>query len=233
MIFSNRTDAGRKLAARLAEYKGRDVIVYGLPRGGVAVAAEVARALDAPLDLILVRKIGAPRQPELAIGAIADDGEPVMVRNENVLELAEMSREAFQAACRRELDEIARRRRSYLGERKPLDPEGRIAIIIDDGIATGATVKAALRALRRRKPAKLVLAVPVAPADAITELRAEADAVECLEVPDPFDAIGYFYDDFHQMTDAEVSSLLARQEQQVASSQRSSTASSRRGEAPS
>lgn len=209
MHFRDRVDAGRQLAARLAAYKGHNVVIYALPRGGVAVAAEVARALEAPLDLVLVRKLGAPWQPELAMGAVVDGAEPVVVRNEDVLAMSDISADAFDAACKRELVEIERRRKEYLGGRKPLDPAGRTAIVIDDGIATGATVKAALRALRRRKPAKLVLAVPVAPPGTIAELRGEADAVECLDTPEPFDAIGFFYSDFHQMSDAEVTGILS------------------------
>jgi predicted phosphoribosyltransferase len=210
MFFRDRSDAGRKLAIALATYRGENVVIYALPRGGVAVGAEVARVLDAPLDLVLVRKVGTPGQPELAMGAVVDGGEPLVIRNEDVLAMAGISATDFDLACQRELAEIERRRKLYLAGRKPIDPAGRIAIVIDDGIATGATVKAALRALRRRMPAKLILAVPVAPPDAIAGLLAEADAVECLDTPEPFGAIGYFYDDFHQLSDADVIDTLAQ-----------------------
>ncbi|MGB8364470.1 MAG: phosphoribosyltransferase [Rhizomicrobium sp.] len=204
MIFHDRADGGRQLAVALQGYRNESCVVYALPRGGVPVAAEVAQALHAPLDLILVRKIGVPFQPELAMGAVVDGGSPVTVRNENVIAMAGISESTFQQVCRRELAEVERRRTLYLGNRAPISPEGRVAIVVDDGIATGASMSAALRAMRARKPKKLVLATPVAPKDTIAELRKEADEIVCLEIPEYFDAVGYFYRNFAQTTDAEV-----------------------------
>jgi putative phosphoribosyl transferase len=210
MSFKNRSDAGRKLAARLAHYKGQPVVLLALPRGGVPVAAEVAAVLGAPIDLVLVRKIGVPMQPELAMGAVVDGDPPVVVRNEDVIRLAGVDEGSFQAVCDRELAEIERRRRLYLGGRNRIGVEGRVVIVIDDGIATGATTRAALRAIRARKPQKLILAVPVGPTDTIEAMREEADEVLCLEIYADFSAIGYFYDDFRQTTDQEVIDILAK-----------------------
>jgi putative phosphoribosyl transferase len=210
MSFKNRSDAGRNLAARLAHYKGQPVVLLALPRGGVPVAAEVAAVLGAPIDLVLVRKIGVPLQPELAMGAIVDGDPPVVVRNEDVIRLAGVDEGSFQAVCDRELAEIERRRRLYLGGRNRIGVEGRVVIVIDDGIATGATTRAALRAIRSRKPQKLILAVPVGPTDTIEAMREEADEVLCLEIYADFSAIGYFYDDFRQTTDQEVIGILAK-----------------------
>jgi putative phosphoribosyl transferase len=210
MSFRNRTDAGRQLAARLAHYKGQPVVLLALPRGGVPVAAEVAEVLGAPIDLVLVRKIGVPLQPELAMGAIVDGDPPVVVRNEDVIRLAGVDESSFQAVCERELAEITRRRRLYLGGRAPTPVKDRVAIVVDDGIATGATTRAALRAIRSRQPKKLILAVPVGPPDTIEAMRDEADEVHCLEIHADFGAIGYFYDDFRQTTDQEVIDILAK-----------------------
>jgi putative phosphoribosyl transferase len=183
--------------------------VLALPRGGVPVAAEVATALGAPLDLVLVRKIGVPWQPELAMGAIVDGGAPIIVRNEDVIRLTGVDDLAFQAVCDSELAEIERRRQLYVGDRTRLEVNGRLAIVIDDGIATGATTRAALQAIRRRQPSKLILAVPVGPPDTIEAMREEADEVLCLEIHENFGAIGYYYDDFRQTTDEEVIDILA------------------------
>lgn len=209
MVFRDRAEAGQTLAKQLVTYKPNNPIVYGLPRGGVAVAAEVARALDAPLELILVRKIGVPWHPELAMGAVVDGGAPIIVRNEDVLSMARVSPDEFEGACKLELAEIERRRKLYLGDRMPPNPEGRVSIVIDDGIATGATVKAALRALRQRRPKKLVLAVPVATRETVEALRSDADEIVCLDMPDNLGAIGYFYRDFRQLEDDDVLRLLA------------------------
>ena len=208
MPFRDRIDAGRRLAQALLPYREKDTVILALPRGGVEVGAEIAHALNAPLDLLMVRKIGAPMHSELAVGAVIDGGSPIVVRNEEVIRLSHTSEAEFQAICRRELAEIERRVKHYLGGRPALDTQGKIAIVVDDGIATGATMRAALRALRQRKPAKLVLAVPVAPPDAIAALRSEVDEVVCLETPDDFGALGYFYEDFHQLTDADVIAIL-------------------------
>jgi predicted phosphoribosyltransferase len=210
MTYQDRADAGRRLAKALSSYKGRHPVVLALPRGGVPVAAEVAAALDAPLDLILVRKIGVPTQPELAMGAVVDGTAPIVVRNEEVIELSGTTADEFDAACRRELAEIERRRQLYIGERSRAEIAGQVVIVIDDGIATGATTMAALQAIRNRKPKELVLAVPVGPLDTITQLRREVDALICLDTPELFGAIGYFYRDFRQVSDREVVAILKR-----------------------
>ena len=209
MPFRDRRDAGARLAAALAGYKAERPVVLALPRGGVPVAAEIATALSAPLDLILVRKIGVPFQRELAMGAVVDGGRPTIVRNEDVIAMADVSEEEFQAVCASELAEIERRRQAYVGKRPPIDVTGRTTIVVDDGLATGATMKAALRALRTRGPARLVMAVPVAPDDTLKEMEKEADDIVCLEVPGLFGAIGAFYGDFRQIADREVVALLA------------------------
>ncbi len=210
MPFRDRSDAGAKLARALARYKTAQPAILALPRGGVTVAAEVAAALDVPLDLVLVRKIGVPAQPELAMGAVVDGEAPVIVRNDDVIEMAGVSEAEFKAVCDSELAEIERRRRRYLGERARIPIAGRTVIVIDDGVATGATMRAALRALRARRPQKLVLAVPVAPTDMLAVMRREADDVVCLEDHKRFGAIGMFYADFRQVTDEEVIAALAR-----------------------
>lgn len=210
MTFRDRSDAGRRLAKALSAYKGRNAVVLALPRGGVPVAAEVAEALDAPLDLILVRKIGVPSQPELAMGAVVDGPAPIVVRNQEVIELSGTTAEEFDAVCTEELAEIERRRNLYLGERTRAPIAGQVVIVVDDGIATGATTRAALQAIRNRKPKELVLAVPVAPPDTIERLRGEVDALICLEAPEAFGAIGYFYQDFRQVGDEEVVETLKR-----------------------
>ena len=210
MLFQDRTDAGRQLAKALLKYKRRHPVILALPRGGVPVAAQVAAALDAPLDLLLVRKIGVPSQPELAMGAVADGEEPVIIRNTDVIELSDVSTQEFDEICRVECAEIERRRKRYLGNRIRSEVTGQVAIIIDDGIATGATTLAAIKAVRMRKPKELVLAVPVAPRDTIKKLHAEADAIVCLDTPREFGAIGYFYRDFPQVSDDEVIALLKR-----------------------
>jgi predicted phosphoribosyltransferase len=210
MSFQDRADAGRQLARALAAYKGQQPVVLALPRGGVSVAAEVAAALDAPLDVILVRKIGVPFQPELAMGAVVDGDEPLVVRNEAVIRHAGIGEAAFQAVCDSELAEIERRRQRYLGGRERIEVADRSAIVIDDGIATGATMRAALRATRLRKPKKLILAVPVAPTDSLAVMRREADEIVCLEAHPDLGAIGYYYSDFRAVPDEVVIALLAQ-----------------------
>ena len=204
MPFRDRMDAGRQLAKALASYKQQNPVVLALPRGGVPVAAEIAAALDAPLDLILVRKIGVPFQPELAMGAAVDGRDPVIVRNENVIRIAGIEESEFATARDHELAEIERRRKLYLGDRPHPVLKSEIVIVVDDGIATGATTRAALCAIRMREPRKLVLAVPVAPTQTLRDLRNEADEIVCLEDYEDFGAIGLFYDDFRQVSDAEV-----------------------------
>jgi predicted phosphoribosyltransferase len=209
MSFVDRTEAGRRLAEALDAYAGKEAVVLALPRGGVPVAAEVASRLGAPLDLLIVRKIGVPYQPELAMGAVVDGEAPVVVRNEDVIRQADLSQAEFDRVRDHELAEIERRRERYLAGRQPVDIAGRTAIVIDDGIATGATVRAAIRGLRRKKPAEIVLAVPVAPPDTVAMLETEADRVVCLEQPSFFQAIGLHYRDFRQVSDEEVIATLA------------------------
>ena len=210
MLFQNRTDAGRQLAKALLKYKGRHPVVLALPRGGVLVAAEVASALDAPLDLLLVRKIGLPIQPELAMGAVADGEEPTVIRNNDVIDACGISPEEFDAVCNEERAEIRRRRQRYLGNRERATVKDQVAIVIDDGIATGATTLAAIRAVRGREPKEVVLAVPVAPLETLKKLHPEVDAIVCLDTPEDLGAIGYFYRDFHQVSDSEVIGILKR-----------------------
>jgi predicted phosphoribosyltransferase len=210
MPFRNRADAGRKLARALSGYKDQRPVILALPRGGVMVAAEVAAALDAPLDLILVRKIGVPAQPELAMGAVVDGADPIVVRNDDVIRLAGVDESEFKSVCDAELAEIERRRRRYIGSRERAELAHRVVIVIDDGIATGATTRAGLHAVRKRNPVKLVLAVPVAPSEALPEMRQEADDVVCLEDYEAFGAIGFYYSDFRQVSDQEVIDTLVR-----------------------
>jgi putative phosphoribosyl transferase len=210
MPFDDRTDAGRQLAGILAPYRNQKSVVLALPRGGVTVAAEIAAALSAPLDLIFVRKIGVPQQPELAMGAVVDGGSPMVVRNEDVIAFAEVSERQFQVVYDHELAEVERRRARYLGDRERVDLADCVAIVVDDGVATGATALAALRAARLRNPAKLVLAVPVGPRETIAQLRAEADDLICLEEYEFFAAIGTYYADFGQVSDQTVIDTLRR-----------------------
>lgn len=208
MLFTDRREAGRKLAERLLALKLKDPVVLALPRGGVPVGSEVARALAAPLDLVLVRKIGAPDREELAVGAIADGEHPELVTDPRLIGLLDVSREYLEATKAAALQEIQRRRRVYLGNRQPVEIAGRTAIVVDDGVATGATMLAAVRATRRREPARLVLAVPVASRDALKRLQREADNVVCLDAPAEFYAVGQFYVAFPQLRDDEVTALL-------------------------
>jgi putative phosphoribosyl transferase len=205
--FSDRTHAGKVLAADLAAYAGRaGLLVLALPRGGVPVAHEVAIALDAPLDVFLVRKLGTPGQEELAMGAIASGG--VRVLNEDVIRLLGLSTGDIDRMAARESREIERREREYRGARPPADIDGRTVILVDDGLATGATMRAAARAVRAQRPRELIIAVPVAARDTCESLRAEADTVVCTETPEPFQAVGLWYSDFQQTPDADVRRLL-------------------------
>ena len=209
-MFSDRRDAGRRIADALFRFKDRDPVVLALVRGGVPVGFEVARALDAPLDIVLVRKVGAPDRPEFAAGAIVDGTDPEIVINTEVMHLTGMTEEDFSEVAKPQLAEIERRRLLYLGGRRRPELAGKTAIITDDGVATGATTRAALRAIRRQKPARLVLAVPVAPPETIAELRVDADEIVCLETPTTLVAISRFYDRFEQVGDDEVIDLLDR-----------------------
>lgn len=208
--FADRAAAGRALAARVAALTPDQPVVLALPRGGVPVAFEVARALRAPLDLLLVRKIGVPYQPELALAAVMDGAMPLIVVDEPVQRATGIGRDAIEALARPQFAEIERRRKLYLGDRPSVPLANRSAIVVDDGIATGTTVRVALQGLRQRNPARIVLAVPVAPHEAIEALRAEVDDLVCLAQPEPFHAIGLYYQDFHQLDDAEVITFLAR-----------------------
>jgi predicted phosphoribosyltransferase len=208
MRFRDRRDAGRVLAERLQIYKGRgDLLVLALPRGGVPVAFEVARELQAPLDVLLVRKLGLPGHEELAIGAVATGG--IRVLDEALLRQFGISAETVEGIAEREGRELQRRERAYRAEQPPPDPAGSTVILVDDGLATGASMRAAVRALRRSGPAAVVVAVPVAPAATCAALREDADAVVCARTPEPFAAVGQWYEDFSQTSDEEVRELLA------------------------
>jgi putative phosphoribosyl transferase len=207
--FANRTQAGRLLAdALLSRSLPSPRLVLALPRGGVPVAAEIARTLGAPLDLLLVRKIGAPFQPELAVAAVVEGTPPDVVINEETASLPGVGEAYIRSAVPAAVREIARRRSVYMAGRPQQPVEGATVIVVDDGIATGTTMKAALQALRRRRPARLIAAVPVAPHETLAELRHQVDEVICLREPEPFHAIGLHYLDFHQLSDDEVCAML-------------------------
>jgi predicted phosphoribosyltransferase len=209
-MFANRKDAGRQLAALLMHLKSEQPVVLALPRGGVPVAFENATALGAPLDFVLVRKIGVPWQPELAVAAVVNGDRPQIVENEDVMRMLTIPEDFIQEEAKRQLQEIDRRRALYLKDRARADVKGCTAIVVDDGIATGATARAALRAVRRTGPKRLVLAVAVAPRTTVETLRAECDEVVCVATPDDFGAISVFYADFQQVSDDEVVDLLQR-----------------------
>jgi predicted phosphoribosyltransferase len=205
--FADRRDAGRALAERLSQYAHReDVVVLALPRGGVPVAHEVARALGAQLDVFVVRKLGAPQQPELAMGAIATGG--VRVLNEDVVRWYDVSPATLEAITQSEQKELIRREAMYRDGRAPLSVEGKTVLLVDDGLATGSTMKAAVAAVRRLKPSRVVVAVPVGAPDTCTELAAIADELVCVRTPVSFTAVGVWYQDFSQTTDEEVRTLL-------------------------
>lgn len=209
MRFANRREAGRFLAERLSDYAGRpDVRVLALPRGGVPVGYEIAQALEAPLDVFLVRKLGVPGREELAMGAIATGGMRVL--NEDVIRGLEIPDSVIDAATAEEARELRRRELAYRGDRPPVDVAGRVVILVDDGLATGSTMRAAVAALRRQNPARLIVAVPTGAAETCAELEQEADEVICGQTPDPFYAVGLWYEDFSQTTDEEVHDLLHR-----------------------
>ena len=207
MLYRDRREAGRQLAAKLAAYAGRpDVLVLALPRGGVPVAYEVARALAAPLDIFLVRKLGLPGHEELAMGAVASGG--IRVLNKEVVQALRVPEEVIDEVAAEELGELERRERLYRGDRPPPYVRGRIVILIDDGLATGSTMRAAIAALRRQHPARIVVAVPVGAPETCAEFQDEADEAICALTPDPFYAVGLWYGDFTQTTDEEVRDLL-------------------------
>jgi predicted phosphoribosyltransferase len=205
--FRDRRDAGRYLAGMLGTYAGRDdVVVLGLPRGGVPVAHEVAKALAAPLDVFVVRKLGVPGHEELAMGAVASGG--VQVLNERVLDLAGVDSVALESVVARESRELARREGAYRGDVPPLDLRDKVVLLVDDGLATGSTMRAAVRAVRDRGPARVVVAVPAGAAETCDELAADADEVVCAVMPSPFLAVGQWYYDFSQTSDDDVRALL-------------------------
>lgn len=206
--FADRRSAGRLLAGHLLKYKSERPLVLALPRGGVPVAYEVAERLDADLDVLLVRKLGAPHHPEFGIGAVIDGDKPQILLNQDVVDQLSVPPGYIHNEAHRQLREIERRREQYLGRREPIPVAGRTVIVVDDGIATGSTIRAALRALRQKRPAKLILAVPVGAPDSVLSLSNECDDVICLVTPDPFHAVGVHYGDFTQTTDEEVKQLL-------------------------
>lgn len=205
--FRDRIDAGRALAGRLRSYAGDPrLLVLALPRGGVPVGAEIAAALRAPLDVFVVRKLGVPGHEELAFGAIASG--QVLVLNDDVVRAMRIKPQTIEAIAAEEGRELARREHAYRGDRAPVDPSGKVVILVDDGLATGATMRAAVRALRDRGAERLIIAVPVAAAQTCDEFRAEVDDIVCAMTPEPFHAVGLWYDDFSQTTDEEVEELL-------------------------
>ena len=212
-LFRDRADAGRQLAARLQQYADDPgVVVLGLPRGGIPVAHEVARALHAPLDVFVVRKLGVPGYPELAMGAIASGG--VRVLNEDVVTGLGIPEDVIEAVAADEAAELRRREQAYREGRPPLEVRGKKVILIDDGLATGATMRAAVQALRQLGPAEVIVAVPVGAPETCAELQQEADRAICAVTPEPFLAVGYWYGDFSQTTDEEVQELLAQAAQE-------------------
>jgi putative phosphoribosyl transferase len=208
MRFRDRIEAGQLLGRELAGRMIENAIVLALPRGGVPVGYEVAKALGAPLDVFIVRKLGVPGHEELAMGAIATGG--VRVLNRDVLDYARVTQQQLDAVAAREERELTRREAEYRGNRGPLDVRGRTVIVIDDGLATGSTMRAAVQALRAMQPKRVIVAVPVGAAQTCEEFREIVDEIVCLRTPDPFEAVGQWYDDFTQTTDAEVHALLSR-----------------------
>ena len=206
-LFKDRRDAGKQLAQELSAYAGRsDVIVLALPRGGVPVAYEVARALNAPLDIFIVRKLGLPGHEELAIGAIASGG--IRVLNHDIVQALKIPQTMIDTVTRQELKELERRERAYRGDRPPPEVRGRTVILIDDGLATGASMRAAVAALRAQNPARIVVAVPTAAPETCAAFESEVDEIVCAMTPEPFYGVGRWYEDFSQTTDEEVRALL-------------------------
>ncbi len=206
VLFRNRKEAGEKLAGALGEYKGRDVVVLGIPRGGVVVANEVAKALGAPLDIVVTRKIEAPGEPEYALGAVTQEGDVILDRQ--AAESLGASPAYLDDQVRKKKEEVKERMQRLRGDAPYPELEGKVVIIVDDGIATGSSVSAAVMSVKKRKPKEVVVAVPVAPADAVEMLAGEGARVVCLETPGPFLAIGEFYGDFGQVEDLEVKRIL-------------------------
>ena len=206
--FENREEAGKRLAKELVAYRGKATIIFAIPRGGVVTAYEIAKVLDAPLDIIIPRKIGAPGNQELAIGAVTEDGTTIL--NTRLVTMLGISDAYIELEKAKQIEEIKRRVKTYRGEYLPTNIEGKIVILVDDGIATGATVRAAIHSLRKGKPSSIVVAIPVGPPDTIKELKQEVDKLICLVSYDPFYAIGQFYADFSQVPDRDVIALLKK-----------------------
>jgi putative phosphoribosyl transferase len=209
-MFTNRESAGHQLCERLHYLRGQNPVVLALPRGGVPVASAVAEGLAAPLDVVLVRKIGVPWQRELALGAVVDGPEPQIFINRNLATELAIEESYISGETAHQLAEIERRRKAYFGEREPIPLAGRTVILVDDGIATGSTMRIAARAVRKAGAAKTIIAVPLAPEDTLDELRTEADEIVCLDMPHPFIAVGAHYTEFAQLSDADVIAILAR-----------------------
>jgi len=206
-IFENRRDAGKQLAKELSEFKGQnDAIVLGLPRGGIPVAYEVAKALELPLDVFIVRKLGVPGQPELAMGAIASGDIKVM--NESVVRNAGISDQQIEEVAHKEKEELKKREKAYRGARPDIDLQGKTVLIVDDGLATGASMRAAISALREHNPKKIIAAIPTAPRDTCQEFESEVDQIICLRTPSPFWGVGGSYQNFSQTTNEEVRTFL-------------------------
>lgn len=208
-MFRDREDAGIRLALKLMKFKNENPLIIALPRGGVPVGYEIAKGLEAELDIIIVRKLGAPYNPELAVGALVEGEPPQVVRNENIIEYLGVTEEFLQESIKQQNEEIVRRQKLYREGKVITNPEDRTVILVDDGIATGATMKVALKGIKAKKPEKIIVAVPVGPPDVIHSLREEADEVICLNMPQYLYAIGEHYEDFSQTTDEEVVVLLS------------------------
>jgi putative phosphoribosyl transferase len=211
--FADRAEAGQLLGERLAQMQLGNPVVLALPRGGVPVAAQIATRLHAPLDVVFVRKLGAPDQPELAVGAVADGSDPLIVLNSEVAAMLDLDQDYIAMTARRELAVIERRRQEWTPLRPPIDAAGHTVIVVDDGVATGMTMQAALRQQARRQPSRLIAAAPVASREAVAMLEREADGVVCLWSPRNFGSVGAFYRSFVQVTDDEVAALLRSQPQ--------------------
>ena len=206
MPFRDRVEAGRRLAGALVQYKGKDVVVLGIPRGGVVVAKEVADALEAPLDIVISRKIGAPGEPEFALGAVTQEGDVILDRQ--TADSVGASREYLESEIRQKKEEVKQRMERFRGDAPYPSLKGKVVIVVDDGIATGSSVEAAVTSIRKREPREVVIAVPVAPPDTVESLKAGGNTVVCLETPRMFFAIGEFYQRFDQVEDSEVKRIL-------------------------